>query len=151
MQTLNPIELESWISLLYNDLLEKDILIGGYLFHLSNLFEMEKYYFRKTSSFMLKFFETLNNIHLLPKALLMKVSAGAKFEICAKRKDGTVVKFPCLKEEYEEVLNQLRERYKAVQHFKSFCLNELQNTEEYDLFTTFVNDLYEDVLTEISL
>lgn len=151
MQTLSPIELQNWISLLHKDLLEKDILIGGYLFNLYNLNKMEVYYEKKVNSKLLNFVKTLNNIHLLPKALFMKVSAGANFEICAKRKDGTTVKFPCLREEYEEVLFQLRERYKAVQHFKEFCLNELQNTKEYTAFMDFIKDFYDDILTEISL
>ena len=154
-------EIKDWINLLYKDLLNDDVYIGGYFFNFKQLKDFEKTKKKLDKQFEKKLQKKKSFlIQLLP--LSKNSSCGGSNQAHLEHLDdlqNTIVKittknkfneqktFPCTEEEFYFVFNELEKAKLDVEQFKKFLLNELKSIKEdqYSDFMLFINDLLDDI------
>lgn len=162
--TISKQEIIEWINFSYKDLLSKYVFIGGYNFTFDQLND----FLAQINAIESKITSVNNTIHInnhliqdprlnwqtmrLEKEnkLLKEKIDFIKTKITAINKYSEVVTIPI---EYNELLslyNTLQYSKDEVEHFKTFCLEEVETVKEEDLpgFFLFVNDLFTEIASK---
>lgn len=166
-QTITKQEIQEWINFLYQDLLQDNILIGGYYFNLKQLHDFKN----KKQQLDTQTKKLLSQIHYREEQLIedtkkssYKALQRAQNEdlnklnqlsvlVQMKNKYNEKIEFPVMQEEFYYIYNCLEESKQDIEHFKQFLTEELQNEnikEEPGEFMYFINDYLQDLRQKFS-
>lgn len=157
METLTKSELLDWIDLLYTDLSNDNLYIGGYYFtfgHLIDFFILQQELQAVDSKIRNKI-TTLSKDNQKSQTKdaqtainkLYSELNGLKLELTCKNKLGKKVTVSCTPEEFKIVFDTLLEFKKDVEYFKNFCTEEAEKVEPEEIgsYMWFLNDMVQDI------
>lgn len=166
MLQLSNENIYNWINLLYKKLKNQDLFVYGYYFKYEQISKMEqtnKVILNYHNSLLneLKLFKTqftnFSNLEACSEAQTRIREIYCKLDnqsviIEAKNKYNELRKFPCMVEEFQQVLQVLTSYKKEIQFFKKFLeeqVEELNNTN-INSFIIFVKDYYLDLSNKLN-
>ena len=150
-------ELLDWIDFLYKDLLMDNVLVGGYYFNLSQLGELNKTK-KKIDEKISLILEDLGQLSKGGKKSSCKASQAAQNKLFnqldnihvnlnVKNRFGENISLPCTQDEFNMVYQELLERKKDVEYFKSYTKDEVKEIKPEDIpcFMWFLNDMVKEI------